>query len=102
VTKGRAGYDQALFDLGSLTGIDTVALRQSPNRSQRRAGHLLRHHRTGSLNCGDRRRRLIDQRFNNDGRNAGMLHVKRVGRARREVDDASAGVRTAVVDFDDD
>jgi hypothetical protein len=71
-------------------------------RAPRRAGHLLRQSCPGSLNRGDGPRRPIDQRFNDDGRNAGTLHVERVGRTRREVKDVSASIWTPIVDFDDD
>src|SRR6516162_2928850 len=64
--------------------------------------YLLRQRRTGGLKLGDGGGRLVDQRFNDDGCHPGTLHVERVGRTWREVDDASASVWTAVVDFDDD
>src|SRR6516162_4961532 len=45
---------------------------------------------------------LINHRFNDDGHHPSTLHLKNVGSMRREVDDASADVWTAVIDFDDD
>jgi hypothetical protein len=62
----------------------------------------LRHYRTRGSNRCDNRSRLIDQGLNDDGHHPGTLHVQYVGSTWREVDDASAGVWAAVVDFDDD
>jgi hypothetical protein len=62
----------------------------------------LRHCRSEGLKRGDGQSRLIDQGFNDDRRHPGTLHVERVGSTWREVEDASASVWAAVVDFDDD
>jgi hypothetical protein len=62
----------------------------------------LRHCRSRGLKRGDGRSRLTDQGFNDDGHHSGTRHVEHVGSTWREVDDASASVWAAVVDFDDD
>src|SRR5262249_30658416 len=53
----------------------------------------------GGLKHRSHRSRQLQQGFNDDRCHPGTLHVECIGGTRREVDDASASVRAAVVDL---
>ncbi len=64
--------------------------------------NLWRFYRVKGLKCSQGRGRLLQQGLNDNVGHPSGFHVQRIRRARRKVDYPSAGVWTAIIDFDDD